>query len=487
MTIISFTHWRKITDKRNHSGSILYPLYFQYLSLLFTEHYLNRYFSDKRALCAELNHYLSGFNENLQKKHNIEEFNESELNKLSIWIATGGGKTLIMHCNISQFQHYLKKTGNESQINRTILLTPNEGLSLQHKEEMDMSDINADLFVKDGGRLFVQSTVQIIDIHKLKEKSGEKTVAVKSFESNNLVLVDEGHRGASGVDWMTKRNQLCDTGFSFEYSATFGQAIKATSGKDTAPTDKQIPSAKYHLIQQYAKCILFDYSYKFFHGDGYGKDHFILNLSDVWTPEQTQLYLTGCILSFYQQKKLYKDRHKSIAEYLLADPLWVFVGGKVTAKNEANAKTVSDIQAILQFVARFVSNPKGESSHFIELFLKQQDELRDANRRYIFASSFSYLQSIWLSDQAATAFNDVLKTVFNANTSDILNVVQLKGSQGEIGLSVGDYGWFGVINVGDSSKLTSLCRKAKIKNTNVTDKKLLRLIIPRNQQKEFVY
>ena len=36
-------HWRKITDKRNHTGNTLYPLYFQYLAMLFTEHYLEHY------------------------------------------------------------------------------------------------------------------------------------------------------------------------------------------------------------------------------------------------------------------------------------------------------------------------------------------------------------------------------------------------------------------------------------------------------------
>jgi len=469
-------HWRKITERRNHSGNTLYPLYFQYLSLLFTEHYLSRYFTDKTALCADLNHFLIDYNQQHLKQngkqaeaHYIDLFKESELNKLAIWIATGGGKTLIMHCNILQFQYYLNKYGKGRDFNRTILLTPNEGLSLQHKDEMDASDISADLFVKDGGSLFTQSSAQIIDIHKLKDKSGDKTVAVESFESNNLVLVDEGHRGASGEDWMSKRNQLCETGFSFEYSATFGQAIKAASGKDTAPTGKQKPSAKYRLIQQYAKCILFDYSYKFFHEDGYGKDHFILNLSQEWTDEHRQLYLTGCILSFYQQKKLFTDEQKSLTEYLLADPLWIFVGGKVTAKNEANAETVSDIQAIMQFVARFVANKSGESAHFIELFLNQQDDLRDARGKPIFAGAFSYLQKQWKAGQATTAFQDVLKTIFNAESSGILHVVHLKGSGGEIGLRVGENDWFGVINVGDSAKLIKICEEANITHTIVTE------------------
>jgi len=88
-------------------------------------------------------------------------------------------------------------------------------------------------------------------------------VSVDCFEGNNLVLVDEGHRGASGSEWLDKRNRLCEEGFSFEYSATFGQAVKGNR----------------QLEQQYAKCILFNYSYKYFYRDGYGKEYSILNLA----------------------------------------------------------------------------------------------------------------------------------------------------------------------------------------------------------------
>lgn len=461
-------YWRSITDKRNHAGNTLYPLYFQYLSMLFTEYYLERYFSDKSGLCAELNHFLVDFNQNLNERERILPFVESDLNKLAVWIATGGGKTLIMHVNILQFEYYSKKYGKGHAFNKTILLTPNEGLSVQHKEELDDSNISADLFVKGGGSLFTQSSVQIIDIHKLQmankvgKSSDGKSVAVESFESNNLVLVDEGHRGASGKEWMAKREMLCEEGFSFEYSATFGQAIKAASGSDLAPAGKGKPSNKYQLVQQYCKCIMFDYSYKFFHGDGYGKDHFILNLAEAWSEEQVQLYLTGSILRFYQQKSLFKDKGKTISEYLLADPLWIFVGGKVTAKNEANADTVSDVQAIIKFVARFVANTEGETVGYIEQFLTQQDDLRDASSRLIFANAFPYLHKCWKTDQAATVFSDVLKQVFNAEVPANLHIVYLKGGINEIGLRIGssEDNWFGVINVGDSAKLYKMCESA---------------------------
>ena len=456
-------HWKWITRKRNQGEGNIYPLYFQYMSLLFTEHYLYRYFTDRVALCDDLNSYLEQFNLRF-KDGGIKPFKTDDLNKLAVWIATGGGKTLIMHVNILQFKQYMGTAG----LNRIILLTPNEGLSLQHKKELDLSGVKADLFFKRSGGLLTGTAVEIIDIHKLKEKPGEKTIAVESFESDNLVLVDEGHRGAGGFDWMSKRNQLCENGFSFEYSATFGQAIKAVGGSDRAPSPGQVPSTKYRLSQQYARCILFDYSYKFFHSDGYGKDHYILNLSHVWTSEQTQLYLTGCIMMFYQQKLLYKDSGKAVAQYNLTDPLWIFVGGRVTAKNEANDKTVSDVQAILRFISRFVQNKDGESIRLIKLFLEQRDDLQDDSGRSIFAKAFSYLQKRWTTDEAAALFSDLLVTVFHAQAIGKLHVVHLKGS-GEVGLRVSDNDWFGLINVGDATKLVKICEDTGDENMVVSD------------------
>jgi hypothetical protein len=50
----------------------------------------------------------------------------------------------------------------------------------------------------------------------------------------------------------------------------------------------------------YAKSILFDYSYKYFYEDGYGKESLILNLKDEdYTQEDTaRQYFTACLLSF---------------------------------------------------------------------------------------------------------------------------------------------------------------------------------------------
>lgn len=204
--------------------------YFQYLTLLFTEIYLDRYFRDPKALLAALNAQVAIYNADKTEADQIVLFDEAaeawpQLNKLAYWSATGSGKTLLMHANILQYQRTLEKHGRGRELNRTLLLTPNEGLSQQHLREFEAAGIDAELFNKDGRGLFTGHAVEILEITKLREDMGEKTIAIDAFEGNNLVLVDEGHRGASGGEegaWMDARKRLCENGFSFEYSATFG-------------------------------------------------------------------------------------------------------------------------------------------------------------------------------------------------------------------------------------------------------------------------
>ncbi len=453
-------HWKGITSKRNVDGQSLYPKYFQYLGLLFTEIYLDRYFSDPEKLLANLNAYIRRFNEGDTPQQNalgqlfttglpndarIKPYEPEDLKKLAFWSATGSGKTLLMHINILQYRHYQKLHGRESDINRTILLTPNESLSLQHLGEFRLSDMDAVLFNKDAGELFTRNSIEIIDIHKLSETTGEKTVAIDAFEGNNLVLVDEGHRGTSGAEvghWMQMRNQLCEKGFSFEYSATFGQAMKASSNKE--------------LAREYAKCILFDYSYKYFYRDGYGKEYRILNLEDDSSEEHHRQYLTACLLVFYQQQKLFQDKQEGLKPFLIEKPLWIFVGGSVTAK--PSNKDVSDVVDILLFLARFVKN-REMSIRYLDMLLSGSSGLHDSKDRELFSGAFTYLGQLGLSGEQA--FRDILAVLFNAPVSSALHVRRLKaGGEGEVALHIGeDNEPFGLINVGDPSGLCKLCEE----------------------------
>jgi IS1 family transposase len=435
-------HWLAITDRRNRAGHQLYPKYFQYLSLLFTEIYLDRYFRDTTRLLADLNARVRGFNADQPAASQVEAYEAGDLNKLAFWNATGSGKTLLMHVNVRQYRHYLRLHGRERELNRVILLTPNEGLSRQHLGEFAESGVGAELFVKEGRGLFAGHSVEIIDIHKLKDEMGDKAVAVDAFEGNNLVLVDEGHRGAGGVEWMGKRNRLCENGFSFEYSATFGQAIKAAR------------NAK--LTQAYAKCILFDYSYKYFYRDGYGKDYQILNLQDTSHEELQELYLTACLLVFYQQLRLFLDRRDAFRPYLIEHPLWVFVGGSVNAVRTQNGRRVSDVLSILLFLARFVKD-RAEAVRRIERLRTGRAGLLDSRKREIFAGAFNYLAG--QSRSSEELHDHILRAVLNAPAQAALHVENLRGTDGEIALRLGDAPPFGVINVGDAASLCKLCEE----------------------------
>ncbi len=59
-----------------------------------------------------------------------------------------------MHVNLLQYKHYLELHGKSRELNRIILLTPNEGLSKQHLLEFQAAGLDADLFSKDGKTLF---------------------------------------------------------------------------------------------------------------------------------------------------------------------------------------------------------------------------------------------------------------------------------------------------------------------------------------------
>ncbi len=122
--------------------------------MLFTEIYLDRYFRDPASLLVSLNRFAAEFNAEVPEPDRIKPYVTDQLNKLAFWQATGSGKTLQMHVNMLQYRHCLTQHGRDRELNRIILLTPNEGLSKQHLGEFELSGIQAELFSKEGRGLF---------------------------------------------------------------------------------------------------------------------------------------------------------------------------------------------------------------------------------------------------------------------------------------------------------------------------------------------
>lgn len=446
-------HIVKYTGEINeHREEKIVWKYYQYLALLFTEIYLDRYFSDKIRLLEDINCFLvDDFNFRPETWHEMPQFTDDDLNKLAFWCATGSGKTLMLHVNIKQYLYYAEKH-RAKKLNRILILTPNEGLSNQHINELHASGFSAELFSKQEGRLYRGTQiVQVIDIKKLSDTDGEKTVAVECFEGNNLVLVDEGHRGSGGAVWKDYRNTLTKEGFSFEYSATFGQAIAALSGEK-----------RLSLLREYGKATLFDYSYRYFYNDGYGKDYSIMNMASWDDKEMLNMYLTAYLLCLYEQTLSYEASPLVRNRFLIARPLGVFVGNSVTASNKEGLKIQnSDVVQILLFIQNFVDNPELFSGYIKRLF-NPDDGIKNKSGYSMFANSFLLAKSgLRLGEEekfAKETYYKVINTLFHSNLPKAkLHLDKQKGGEEEIGLRIGNADYFGVINVSDSAKLITLC------------------------------
>jgi len=473
-------HWQAITAERNKlEGHELQMKYFQYLSLLFTEIYLDWYFNNGQALLDGLNEEMARYREE-KGAEPFRAFLADDLNKVAFWNATGSGKTLLLHVNIKQYLYYFQAGHSNSYPDKIILLTPNEGLSRQHLAELKLSGLAAQSFNKNQTMRF-PGMVDVIDINKLGDAMGDKTVAVEAFEGNNLVLVDEGHRG-TGKDataWMRRRSALVQGGFAFEYSATFGQAVAKGYTVETAEQEIQKKRAKMlfgtaslkkldedELAQLrltdeekrlarvtatreiYAKCILFDYSYKFFYEDGYGKESLILNMNGeaYEQADNAAKYFTACLLAFYQQLWLWSTHRDKLDEFNIEKPLWVFVGNTVSGED-------SDILEVVSFLADFLNNDARIKTWLADL-IADRAQILDAKGNNIFKGRFTPLMGF--TGEVDALYTDILQRVFNAPARQRLKLVNIRTSKGELALRVGDAEPFGLINIGDDGKFFTL-------------------------------
>ncbi len=415
--------------------------YFQYLAALYTEIFLDRYFNGRAGLLRDLNAFVADRNAARLPGDALEtDFGPADLKKLAFWMATGSGKTLILHLNYRQFLHY-----NDQPLDNILLLTPNEGLSEQHLAELASSGIPARRFDlnESGLGLGAADTVRVIEITKLVEdkRGGGVSVPVEAFEGNNLILVDEGHKGTGGETWRRFRDALGQTGFTFEYSATFGQAL-------TAARNDQ-------LTAEYGKAIAFDYSYRYFYGDGFGKDFRILNLKEETSEADTDLLLLGNLLAFYEQKRVFAAQAEALRPYNLQRPLWVFVGSTVNAVYSQDKRKRSDVLTVVRFLHRVLENEGGWAVAALDKLLTGQSGLRTPYGEDLFETRFTSLKASGLTPQAV--YQDILARVFQAPAGGGLHLCDMRGQPDELGLrAAGADAYFGLVYIGDTAAFKKL-------------------------------
>jgi len=469
-------HTKTLNDRRQAGGErrIVWK-YFQWLSLIFTERYLDLFFHQPTQLLDSLNEFLLRFNAwrtAARLPTTVAPFTVADLNRLCFQNATGSGKTFVMHANVLQFRHYAKLSNRGNEFSRSVLITPNESLTEQHLREMGQNGIASQRFRADLLGSPDLGRVDVIEITKLGEVRRENTVAVSEFGDNNLLLVDEGHRGLGSEEetgWLKRREAIAARGFVFEYSATFAQAVAAAASES--------------ITQTYAKSVLFDYSYRYFYEDGFGKDYSILNLAKEGA--DTRRYLTACLLAYFQQLRLYDRDTLALRPFNLEKPLWVFVGGSVSKPGGANQDekaAIADVARIVLFLGEFLADP-ATSKKDIQLLLTQSgaaNGMVDAEGNDIFANCFPVLHSmLGAGGTVDEIYSSVLGEVFQARSGGILHITRIKGDSGEIHLRVGHAERpFGLINVGDAKGLADHigeripAEKVEIANSEFDDRPL---------------
>jgi superfamily II DNA or RNA helicase len=396
--------------------------YFQYLAVLFTEIFLDRLKNQKWEFLGELNNFVNSLEKKVRET--VGEFTEEDLKKLAFWMATGSGKTLIMHINYLQFLRY-----KPFEPDNILLITPNEGLSKQHYEEMQKSGIPCRLYSENpnaSGQS--ENEVLIIEITKLAEntRGRGRSILISAFEGKNLIFVDEGHKGKRSEEkkWAKLRDKLIEKGFAFEYSATFGQIL-----------DKE------DILKEYAKAIIFDYSYKHFYLDGYGKDFWVLNIKNSKIDDFTEMAFCANLLDFYQQLLVYEEKRGIAKEHNIEKPLWIFVGSTVSGKS-----IDSDIVKVLDLIRNSLNRD----------WLKERigkilrGEFKNQQGEDIFRHRFERLRR-------GFDLEDLYEKVFNGRGK--LRVLEIKRAEGEFGLRLGENAYFGVVNIGDVSAFKKLLKE----------------------------
>jgi len=419
------------------------------------------YFKDKKADKQDLfTHYqANGFTENfdydLKKREGkktakyLLEYDKDYpatdskipfahfINRMSFWMATGSGKTLIIVKLIELLGCLIQR--NEIPQNDILFLAHRDDLLEQFKNHVDeFNSFNFETKInlkslrdyesikRENALPFAKREITVFYYRSdlISDEQKEKIVNFKNYDNSGkwYILLDEAHKG----DKEDSKRQvlysiLSRNGFLFNFSATF-----------TDPRD-------------YATCA-FNFNLSKFIEEGYGK-HIYVSGSEVTAfrvkddfskVEKQKIVLKTLILQTYINKYFEKVRKED--KTLYHRPLLLTLVNSVDTK-EADLKLFfSELEKIAKNEIRS------------ELFEKAKEELAEEygnNPQYEFENINVVIDKKILEK---IEYNDILKQVFNAKSSGNIEVLKIPGNKNEIifKLQTSEKP-FGLIKIGDIS------------------------------------
>jgi hypothetical protein len=368
----------------------------------------NRYLKSTKTDEVKLRYYqiLSLYFTQLYLEKKDQHGFEFSMNSIAYWMATGSGKTIIMHLNILQYLAY-SKNFKDFEI---IMTTPGVNLIEQHERELTPFLNFLNIKYKNKIRLTIDTTLGLLN------KSDDFFEFPNTKTYRRLILVDEAHIGlsttaATGTDsaFMDLRKRLnIKNSFLFEYSATFHNINK-------------------QLEKEYEKSIVYDYNYNLFYKDGYGKDYYFQQVGDDVLEKSFDDNLHHNLFIINEKIELWNNVDYALERSLFEatqfpdKPLIAFMGNTVNNKDKSAKNEdpeVSDITNIVNFLAN-------------------------------------------LSDDEKMQY----KYLFNNNYKGKLTLTRNPQADDEILLSYGNGDYWGIVNVGNGAKfINSLENKQIIKN-----------------------
>ncbi len=339
------------------------------------------------------------------------------INRMSFWMATGSGKTLVIVKLIELLALLMKE--NQISKNDILFLTYREDLIEQFKSHIEEFNESNNFIInlynlkdyssiKRGGRLKFGNEIDIFYYRSdlISDEQKDKIIDFKNYDNNGkwYVILDEAHKGDKEE---SKRQHyysvLSRNGFLFNFSATF-----------TDETD-------------FATCV-YNFNLARFVEEGYGKHIYVSkenitaleNNDELSVIEKQKILLKIFILQ--TAINLQYDEIKNINNKIYHKPLLLTLVNSVNTEDSDLELFFKEIEkiAIGQINDEILKNAKEELIN----------ELSSEHAKYEFEElkvNNNILQVIQNIN-----YQSILKSVFNAETTGKIEVIKIPGNQQEL-------------------------------------------------------
>lgn len=351
------------------------------------------------------------------------------INRMSFWMATGSGKTLVIVKLIELLGNLTRN--NQIPNNDILFLTYREDLIEQFKNHIDeFNQSNNSMYinlyslkdyekVKRDNKIKCHNEIEIFYYRSdlISDEQKDKIIDFRNYDNNGkwYVLLDEAHKG----DKEDSKRQIYYSifsrhGFLFNFSATF-----------TDPID-------------FATCV-YNFNLEKFIQEGYGK-HIYISKSDInnlankndFDEKQKQVVILKVLLLNTLIKKFKVEGYYHTPLIL-------------TLVNSVNTDD-SDLYLFFKEIEKIAS---GHTDNDVLLCAKQE-LIKDLDDSCEFDN-----EKIEYDHDAINCitYNDILENIFNAQTHGSIEVLKIPGNKQEIVLKLAtSEKAFGLIKIGDISE-----------------------------------